>query len=87
MDIRRYALCHPRFFSAQMPERGFEDISKLQKGRYAHMNVKQKSQERLTTKKKPAENWRQYQKLNQTARKRCPVIRAPVIPRRTRRGC
>ena len=20
MDIRRYALCHPRFFSAQMPE-------------------------------------------------------------------
>lgn len=65
---------------------GFEDISKLQKAGM-NMNVKKRSQESLTSKRKPMESWRQYQKLNQSAQKHCPVIRAPVIPRRTRRGC
>lgn len=52
-----------------------------------NMNVKKQSQEPLMSKRKPVASWRQYQKLNQTAQKHCPVIRAPVIPRRTRRGC
>lgn len=52
-----------------------------------NMSVKKRSQEPLTSKRKPMEDWRQYQKLNQSAQKHCPVIRAPVIPRRTRRGC
>lgn len=85
MDIRRYAHCHPRFFCPNAGN-GFEDIPKLQKGRYEH-ECKKRSQESLTSKRKPMEIWRQYQKLNQSAQKHCPVIRAPVIPRRTRRGC
>ena len=52
-----------------------------------NMNVKKRSQESLTSKRKPVASWRQYQKLNQSVQKHCPVIRAPVIPRRTRRGC
>ena len=52
-----------------------------------NMNVKKRSQESLTSKRKPMENRRPCQKLNQSAQKHCPVIRAPVIPRRTRRGC
>lgn len=52
-----------------------------------NMSVKKRSQEPLTSKRKPMENRRQYQKLNQSTQKNCPVIRAPVIPRRTRRGC
>lgn len=86
MDIRHYALCHPRFFSAQMPETALRIYHNYRKAGM-NMNVKKRSQESLTSKRKPMESWRQYQKLNQSAQKHCPVIRAPVIPRRTRRGC
>ncbi len=34
-----------------------------------NMNVKKRSQESLTSKRKPMESWRQYQKLNQSAQK------------------
>ena len=52
-----------------------------------NMNVKKRSQESLTSKRKPIESCRVWLKLIQAAQKHCPVIRAPVIPRRTRRGC
>lgn len=86
MDNRRFALCHARFFVAQMPETALRIYHNYRKAGM-NMSVKKRSQEPLTSKRKPMEDWRQYQKLNQSAQKHCPVIRAPVIPRRTRRGC
>ena len=86
MDIRRYALCHPRFFSAQMPETALRIYHNYRKAGM-NLSVKKRSQEPLTSKRKPMENRRQCQKLNKSAQRHCPVIRAPVIPRRTRRGC
>ena len=86
MDNRRFALCHARFFVAQMPETALRIYQNYRKAGM-NMNVKKRSQESLTSKRKPVASWRQYQKRNQTAQKHCPVIRAPVIPRRTRRGC
>ena len=64
---------------------GFEDISKIRKAGI-QMNTKMSNHEIMVKEKKLNESWRQS-KRQQPIKRRCPVMKAHVVPRPTRRGC
>ena len=85
MDNRRFALCHARFFVAQMPETALR-IYQTTERQVTRMNVKKRRQEPMAKRKWPLENW-QHQKVPKSSQVHSPMIRVHAIPRRTRRGC
>ena len=51
------------------------------------MNTKMLNHDIMVKEKKLNESWRQFKKLQQPIKWRCPVMKAHVVPRPTRRGC
>ena len=80
MDNRRFALCHARFFVAQMPETALR-IYQTTERQVTRMNVKKRRQEPMAKRKWPLENW-QHQKVPKSSQVHSPMIRVHAIPRR-----
>ncbi len=51
------------------------------------MNTKILNHDIMVKEKELNESWRQFKKLQQPIKRRCPVMKAHVVPRPTRRGC
>ena len=51
------------------------------------MNTKMSNHEIMVKEKKLNESWRQSKRQQQSIKRRCPVMKAHVVPRPTRRGC
>jgi hypothetical protein len=65
---------------------GFEDISRIRKAGI-QMNTKMSNHEIMVKEKKLNESWRQSKRQQQPIKRRCPVMKAHIVPRPTRRGC